>query len=168
MPGTIGRVPVGLLGLLDMQAQGETPRLLDDAVRATVESFPFYASALRQNLAFSFTKVVSAGNENRYWPALNGSVAVGPKLGRLWYVRNYTLTALVSTTARFTASIQPQAFTDGTQYGLALGNLANVSAGTASFARDFWMLPGDHLGVLLENAATYALYTSLDYAEFPF
>lgn len=168
MPGTIGRVPVGLLGLLDMQAQGESPRLLDDAVRATVEAFPFYASALRQTLAFSFTKTVTAGNHNRYWPALNSLEAVGPQLGRLWYVRNYTLTATPTTTARFLASIQPQSFTDGEKYGLALGNLGNLAAGAYSFARDFWMLPGDHLGVLLENEATYALYASLDYAEFPF
>lgn len=169
MPGIIGRVPTGLLGLLDMQSQGAAPRLLDDSVRATVEAFPFYASALRSTKAYSFTKVIGAGNENRFWPALDGASPVGPQLGRTWFVRNFTMVSAISgTSSRYTPAVIPQSYTDGQQWGQIVGSLANQTSGAMSFARDFWMLPGDHLGALLETVATYLLYCSVDYAEFPF
>jgi len=123
MAGEVNRVPLGLLGLLDMKARGQTPRILDPSVQLGIEAADFYLQANRTTIQAAGSFVSGVG----YFPSFTvpngiayyihgcsigpiGNLAAGTTYrGRLAYRQNaqVAFTVAASDSWTYTAGERP-------------------------------------------------------------
>lgn len=138
----INRVPVGLLGLLDLKAQGENPAQMNPFVQATLELRDLYALQTRATLSQAST-VTGLGVTGA--PAFANLVV--PQ-GEVWLV--YAITAHLSAPplgAGATAQYSVGFVTNDTGRFVALGSpspsYATGADGIANFDGAVILQPGD-------------------------
>ena len=159
----------GWLGLLDAKVGGVAPQAYEDAVRGTLDAYPF---AYAQQRLFKDGSVVVGPADEGFWPVTGAQVPPG----EIWLCEWFSLQAnmLAADTLEFVPAVQvrgtsgiPQTVTlaDSTPTGGANGQI-NCSVAI----RPYIALPGDNFGVhvrQISTAGTISVQLNLMYVACP-
>jgi len=158
-PPSINRVPQGLLGFLGIKNGGQYPSALSNTLAPTFDLGECYANTNREYQTASIA--VNALGQTNFHTA---------PIGQYWWVQHASL---------FTATIGAGAAYAGVlcmidASGLVTTMLSTVTPAAGpgavytSQARDFWLLPGESLGVYTTGLTLGPINTgvSLSFARF--
>jgi hypothetical protein len=161
-----------MLGLLDLKTMGQSPPDFAPYLQATLEGFPFYCNTVqRTGRAVTLVAAATLG-----WLPLTATAPfpIGPPKGSVWWVRLYTLIRNSKLAAGEVAVVSPGAILSGqiAGYGVAVGppGTGDENQYMAVGARDFWLMPGDTLGMFLHRmpAAGLTIHSEFNYCEFAY
>lgn len=162
--GPIQLSPPGLLGLLQLKADGRSVPLLDDTCQPSLEMAPWWLRAAAQLWPSGSTIAIGAGASRVFTPFTVNPFTVPD--GQWYYIHDYTLaigTSPTDTVTRATLSWASQIsgsayfamFPDAPPFDLAASQERLVTA------RDFWLPPGARLGLWVDTVTGAAFSASV-------
>ena len=166
MTGEINRVPQGLLGLLDMKARGNAPRVLNPEAQLVLESRDLYLLETRRFAQATTANTSSLGN----FSATGGTLQVPSD--ELWLVYHHSVQRNSPLAAGTTYRISPTIWTfQGTNY-FQVGPETTGTTGEllmCSNTAPYWALPSWIPGAFVHAqtlGTSVTLTVSLEYARF--
>lgn len=159
MIGPAQRVPVGLLGLLDIRNDGKFPNSLSEVLSCTVDVLKFISSV------YSIEALVGNNTTNGTGAIplnLSGGFAPTPAANEYWYVRGFTVNAATGAAelVRFKAGVGRLSGATyapilmGVEGASSLTDAAGVAGPIAQGPTDFIMSPGDNFIAFVQRITT--------------
>lgn len=157
----IQTLPVGLLGLLQVKNLGANPSILLDEVRPTVEMFDMWTNFNLEQDSVTHQRdlATGAGSVQAF-----GTGPINVPDGEWWWVKNYTIVAVVPAVAgELVENIAPAILYNSsgplvwqqlTETSRNVTGAALAQSQGAIMAKDFWAPAGASLGVFSGRAVT--------------
>lgn len=146
-PLDIQRVPVGLTDLLGLRATGDSPHVIGQEIRGSIDLLDLYTAYRVEFLQGSTANVAALG-------FLTSSIGPVPN-GEMWVVYQigyYSAAFAAATDCRFAGSLQRQGISNPMPFTETFSvTTAGQAAAGVLFPRPIVMMPRDQIGVTIAS-----------------